>query len=206
MSTVDTRTRILDAAQDLFATKGFDGTSVREITRAADVNVAAIHYHFGSKEEVLRGVTDRIVGPLNQRRFEMLDAAVEAAAPDLPPIEDIVGAFIRPDFETLLQLRPSAARFLGRTYADQTPWIQEMAGQQFGDAGARFFPMLAAALPELDAEEIEWRMRLVTALIVHTFATWPERGMTAAEAETSLRHLLAFVIPALANQTEGAHP
>lgn len=206
MSTTDTRAQILDAAQDLFAAKGFDGASVREITRAAGVNVAAIHYHFGTKEAVLRGVTDRIVEPLNRRRFELLDGAAAAAAPDRPEVADILDAFIRPDFETLLELGPSAARFLGRTYADQTPWIQEMAGEQFGEAGERFFPVLAAALPGLDAAELAWRMRLVTALIVHTFATWPEDGMTSAEAETSLRRLLAFVTPALTNQTEGAHP
>ena len=67
MSSDETRERILDAAQELFAAKGFAGTSVREITRLAEVNVAAIHYHFGTKEAVLRGVTDRIVGPLNPR-------------------------------------------------------------------------------------------------------------------------------------------
>ena len=72
----DTRTDILNAAERLFAQKGFDGTAIREITRAANVNVAAIHYHYGSKEQVLRGVTDRIIGPLNDRRFELLDRAV----------------------------------------------------------------------------------------------------------------------------------
>lgn len=195
MSTTDTRTRILDAAQELFAAKGFEGTSVREITRLADVNVAAIHYHFGSKEHVLRGVTDRIVEPLNQRRFELLDAAPEPAA-----IEAVLDAFIRPDFETLLDLPPSAARFLGRTYTDQTPWIQEMARQQFEEAGRRFFPVLAAALPHLEPEDIAWRMAQTAALIVHTFATWPEEGMTDVEAETRLRRLIAFVTPALSRQ------
>ena len=197
MSTDDTRFRILDAAEELFAAKGFEGTSIREITRLADANVAAIHYHFGSKEEVLRGVTDRIVGPLNERRFDLLDDAAETSAPEPPSVDAVLEAFIRPDFETLLGLRPSAARFLGRTYGDQTPWIQEMAAEQFGEAAARFLPAFAAALPHLDAEEIVWRMRQVVVLIIHAFATWPEDGLTEAAAESRMSRLIEFVTPAV---------
>jgi AcrR family transcriptional regulator len=202
MTSPDTRTRILDAAEELFAATGFDGTSIRQITRSAGVNVAAIHYHFGSKEAVLRGVTDRIVGPLNQRRFALLDEVL--AASDHPDVGAVLDAFIRPDFETLLALRPSAARFLGRTYADQTPWIQQMAGEQFEEAGTRFFPVLASGLTHLDPEELAWRMRQAAALIVHTFATWPEDGMTDAESENSLRRLVDFLTAAISSEREGA--
>lgn len=206
MSTADTRASILDAAEGLFAERGYDGTSVREITRRAGVNVAAIHYHFGTKEEVLRGVTDRIIAPLNERRFALLEEAVAAAAPDPTQVADVLDSFIRPDFETLLELRPTAARFLGRTYSDQTPWIQQMAGEQFGEAGRRFFPALLAALPHLSADEIGWRMGQTTALIVNAFSTWPEGGMSTDEAEATLRRLVAFATPALsAPETQGAH-
>ena len=153
----DTKTDILDAAERLFADKGFDGTAIREITRVANVNVAAIHYHYGTKEEVLRGVTDRIVGPLNSRRFELLDIALDNAQPHPPSIEAILDAFIRPDIETLQELHkrgPTVAHFLGRTYMDPTPWIQQMAQQQFAEAQTRFFPVLAATLGDLSFEEI----------------------------------------------------
>jgi AcrR family transcriptional regulator len=195
-----TTTAILDAAEALFAGQGYDATSIREITRAADVNVAAIHYHFGSKEAVLRGVTDRIVEPLNGRRFALLDAALAAAAPGLPPLEAILDAFIRPDIETLQQLQqrgPRVAHFLGRTYGDPTPWIQEMAKEQFSAAGARFFPILGARLARLDGEELAWRMTQVTTLVVHLFATWPEHGMTDEEADIALARIVAFSTAAL---------
>ena len=196
----DTKTEILDAAERLFAEKGFDGTAIREITRAANVNVAAIHYHYGSKEEVLRGVTDRVVGPLNNRRFELLDRALDDAQPYPLSIEAILDAFIRPDIETLQKLHkrgPTVAHFLGRTYMDPTPWIQQMAQEQFAEAQTRFFPVLTAALQHLTVEEIAWRMYRVAAVLIHLFATWPDDGLTETQADDTLAHLIRFLASAL---------
>lgn len=196
----DTKTEILDAAERLFAEKGFDGTAIREITRAANVNVAAIHYHYGSKEEVLRGVTDRVVGPLNNRRFELLDRALDDAQPHPLSIEAILDAFIRPDIETLQELHkrgPTVAHFLGRTYMDPTPWIQQMAQEQFAEAQTRFFPVLTAALQHLTVEEIAWRMYRVAAVLIHLFATWPDDGLTETQADDTLAHLIRFLASAL---------
>ncbi len=200
MTPRDTRTDILDAAERLFAEKGFDGTAIREIIRAANVNVAAVHYHYGSKEEVLRGVTDRIVGPLNSRRFELLDRALADVRPHPLSIETILDAFIRPDIETLQELHqrgPTVAHFLGRTYMDPTPWIQQMAQEQFAEAQTRFIPVLAAALDSLTFEEILWRGRRMAAILIHLFATWPDDGMTDAQADDTLARLIRFLAPAL---------
>ena len=210
LHTDDTRTRILDAAEHLFAVRGFDGTSIREITRVAGVNVAAVHYHFGSKEAVLRGVTDRVARPISVRRSQLLEAAVEAAGTETPGLEALLDAFVRADVEILLELHergPWVARFLGRTYGDQTGWIQEMAREQYAQ-GEEFFPLLAAALPDLSADEIAWRMSRVVAVIVHLFATWPEEGLSADGAEVLVNRLVTFLagglrapLPAPADQT-----
>ena len=192
---LDTRSRILDAAEQLFAEHGFDGTSIREITRAADVNVAAVHYHFGSKEAVLRGVTDRVAEPISARRAELLSDAIEAASPGAPSVEMLLDAFIRADTEVLLDLQergPRVARFLGRTYGDQTGWIQAMAGEQYSQAVA-FYPHLAAAAPHLPASEIAWRMSQVVAVIVNLFATWPTTGIDRDAAEDLLNRLVTFL-------------
>lgn len=202
----DTKTEILDAAEALFAERGHDATSIREITRAAGVNVAAIHYHFGSKEAVVRGVTDRIVEPLNGRRFELLDAAMSAAAPHSPSLAALLDAFIRPDVETLQHLQqrgPQVAHFLGRTYGDPTPWIREMAEEQFATAAARFFPVIHSCVPELAAEELAWRMAQVATLVVRLFATWPDDGMPDDEAEMVLARLVTFSSAALAAPGSG---
>lgn len=199
-ATADTRSRILDAAEQLFAEHGFDGTSIREVTRDAAVNVAAVHYHFGSKEALLRGVTDRVAVPISERRAELLDAVVAAAAPEVPGLEPLLDAFVRADIEVLLELQdrgPRVARFLGRTYSDQTQWIQEMAREQFAGAAASFVPLIARNMPEVGDGEVAWRIGQMTALIVHLFATWPRDGIDAAEAERMLGRLVTFLAAGL---------
>ncbi len=196
--TVDTRAALLDAAEALFATQGYDATSIREITRRADVNVAAAHYHFGSKEALLRGVTDRVVGPLNERRFELLDAVV---ATDRPTLAQAVEAFVRPDVEAIQRLGsrgPMVAHLLGRVYADRTPWIREMTTEQFGAAGERFLPVFAELVPHLSADRLAWRMQRVVAVIVDLFASWPAQAVTDAEADRVVADLAAFLTGALA--------
>ncbi len=88
---VDTKTKILDAAEKLFADKGFDATSLRDITTGADVNLAAANYHFQTKDALIDAVIARRIGPVNTRRLEMLDAA----GPN-PSIEQIIEAFVAP--------------------------------------------------------------------------------------------------------------
>jgi AcrR family transcriptional regulator len=72
LASKDTKERILDAAERLFAAHGFAGTSLRAVTKEAGVNLAAVHYHFGTKEDLLRAVLSRIVIPVNRERLEML--------------------------------------------------------------------------------------------------------------------------------------
>lgn len=199
-----TPTAILDAAEDLFARQGYDGTSVREITRAAGVNVAAVHYHFGAKDALLRAVTDRVVEPLNAQRFGLLD--VLEAAGDPPALRAVMEAFVRPDITAIQRLGlrgPRVARFLGRTYSDQTPWIREMAQDQFGAAGSRFLPLLAAAAPHLGTDEVRWRLEQVVAVVVHTFATWPEAPLTDRAAEHEIARLVAFTTGAMGAPATG---
>jgi AcrR family transcriptional regulator len=200
MASDRTITAILDAAERLFATDGYDATSVRQITRDADVNVAAVHYHFGDKPAVLRAVTSRVVEPLNARRFRLLELAQAAAAPDPAPLDAVMDAFVRPDIETLLDLHqrgPTVAHFLGRVYSDPTPWVRQMTSEQFADVERRFFPAFAATLPHLPHDEIAWRMIRFSAVLVHTFATWPADGMDRSTAELTIRRLVNFAVPAL---------
>lgn len=190
----DTTTAILDAAERLFAERGYDATSIREITREGGVNVAAVNYHFGDKPALLRAVTTRIIEPLNERRLQLLELAMATASPDRPHLESILDAFIRPDVETMQALStrgPTVARFIGRIYGDQTPWIQEMASDQFAPTGRRFLPLLAEA-SGLDSEELSWRTSRMVAVIVHTFATWPPEGMADDDADRLVRRTVAI--------------
>src|SRR5215208_2869630 len=78
-TSADTKTRILDAAESLFMEHGFEATSLRQLTSAAAVNLAAVNYHFGSKEELFQAVLTRRLDPMNQERFALLDELERAA-------------------------------------------------------------------------------------------------------------------------------
>src|SRR6478672_8382007 len=93
----DTKKRILDVAERLFADQGFAGTSLRGIIADAGVNLAAVHYHFRSKEALLEAVLIRRIGPLNQERLALLDQCGIS-----PQLEDVLGALFAPTIRMIL--------------------------------------------------------------------------------------------------------
>jgi AcrR family transcriptional regulator len=160
----DTKTRILDAAEKLFGEKGFDATSLRDITKEADVNLAAVNYHFQSKESLIEATIMRGAGPLNQQRMDML----EAAGPK-PTIEQIIEAFVGPileqDFEPMA---PLMARVLA------SPEIMERVFKHHIEAlSRRFVDALAAALPEISPAERMWRLHFLAGSMAHTVTRGP---------------------------------
>lgn len=198
MAENDTYHRLLDAAIRLFAERGFDATSVRDLTQAAGANQAAIHYHFGSKDDLLRAATDRVVEPLNRRRHELLDDLL-ITAEGHPTSDDLLRIFLQADIEALTRLTDegAAARLFGRVYRDPSPRTQEMALEQFGETGARFIGEFTTALPELSVDEIVWRVNQVVSVIINLFAQWPEEGLTEADSSALLDRLVAFLGPGL---------
>ena len=102
---LDTKTRILNAGENLFGMKGFEATSLRDITAEAQVNLAAVNYHFQSKDSLIDAIIERRIRPINQRRFEMLDAAGHP-----PGVEQIVEAFLAPLL--MHEVLPAVPRFV----------------------------------------------------------------------------------------------
>jgi AcrR family transcriptional regulator len=88
----DTSARILDTAEELFASHGIAATSLRQLTRAANVNLAAVHYHFGSKEALLDAVIERRATAVNHERVAELQRRRDTAGGRLE-VEDILAAF-----------------------------------------------------------------------------------------------------------------
>src|SRR5579872_4743200 len=88
---LDTKIRILNAAEKLFGLKGFDATSLRDITAEAQVNLAAVNYHFQSKDSLINAIIERRLEPVNRLRLEMLEAAGSS-----PSVEQVVEAFLAP--------------------------------------------------------------------------------------------------------------
>src|SRR5436853_6394389 len=93
---IDTKQKILDTAEHLFGSQGYDATSLRQIITEAGVNLAAVHYHFGSKEELLDAVVMRKAGPVNDARLAALVRVEQAAGNGVPQVEDVLDSFFAP--------------------------------------------------------------------------------------------------------------
>ena len=104
-----TRERILRAAERIYAASGFHGMSLRDVTLLAGVNLAAVNYHFGSKDKLIFALADRRLTPINTERLERLAKLRERHAPEPIPVGELVGALVDPMFKALRQGRNTRA-------------------------------------------------------------------------------------------------
>ncbi len=162
----DTKTRILDAAEQLFGKLGFDGTSLRAITAEAGVNLAAVNYHFQSKEALIDAVVARRIGPINAKRLEMLDLAEQERR---LTVEVVVEAFLVPALEAGAEFdrfRP----LLGRMYSAPDEFIQRVFRKHLADIAGRFLEALEKVLPDLSPEDRLWRVHFMVGTMAHVMA------------------------------------
>lgn len=162
-----TKDRILDTAERLFARDGIDATSLRTITAEAGVNLAAVNYHFQSKDALIRAVIARRIGPVNEKRLAMLEA-VEAAAGDGPlPLPDVIRAFIGPVIE--IKSRATAfAPIMGRVFTENAAFAERFFHDHLEVVAKRFTAAFHRALPGLPREEILWRAFFLIGAMAHT--------------------------------------
>lgn len=196
--TQDTPARLIAAAERLFAESGEEATSLRAIARAALSNAAAVHYHFGGRDELLRAVLSRELHPLTTRRLQSVERVVADHGEPLP-VATVLEAVVRPDLELLAKLRKSrvqVARFLGRAHTLPGTVVPEYLDRQFGLVADRVVPLLHASLPGVAADELRRRLRLVTDMVMVLFATAPDPGrpgpLGSDNVEGQLQRLVAF--------------
>lgn len=154
-----TRTRILDAAEMLFAEHGFAPVSLRSITAKAGVNVAAIHFHFASKEALVEAVINRRLDPINLQRISNLRNVIEKRGPHSPAIEDVLAAFIKPYLgaaEGLDAGRIVLLRFMARAAAEQDGAIQSLLREKFDPLWRVLVHAGKKALPQGSDQAINW--------------------------------------------------
>jgi len=156
----DTKTRILDAAEKLFGMNGFEATSLREITTEASVNLAAINYHFQTKDSLIDAIVARRIEPVNKRRFELL----EAAGPK-PTLEQILTAFMAP----VMQVKTDAmVPLIGRILSNPDLFVDRVFRKHLAPVSQRFSEALFKALPDLPPSELLWRLHFSVAVMTHT--------------------------------------
>jgi AcrR family transcriptional regulator len=182
----NTRERILSTAESLFMRHGFDGASMRQITAEAQVNLAAVNYHFGSKEALIQEVFKRRLHHLNQARLDAL-TALEREAGDQPVKPSrILDAF----FGTLLRMAkdepvsgPTFLRLLGRTLTDPSDFIRAFLSSEYQHVIERYKAALFKALPDVPQEDIIWRFHFMLGATAYAIAgTDTLRVLTSWEA------------------------
>ncbi len=163
--TDQTKERILDAAERLYAEQGVAATSLRTIMKAAGANIAAVHYHFGSRAGLIQALLERRAEPVNRVRLEMLDA-LEARHPRGPlPAEGVVRAFYQPVLE--LRGRPEnghISALIGRIVMEGPE--PEAVARAFAPVTRRFVAAIRRAAPHLSEAQAWRRMRFVVGTMV----------------------------------------
>jgi AcrR family transcriptional regulator len=158
-----TKVRILDAGERLFAELGFAGTSLRAVTEAARANVAAVNYHFGSKEGLLRAVVARAVTPVNEERGRLLDEMGPAAG-----AEELIRTFVSTGMNLVErhgERGAQVARFIGRVICDPSPDMRALFAEEVSGVEGRYLLALQAALPELAPDEVSFRFTSMIGLL-----------------------------------------
>jgi len=196
----ETKQRILDAAELLFAAQGVGATSLRSIIREADVNLAAVHYHFGSKDALVNAVIARHFRPLNEERLRLLEEVERRAGRRRPSLEEVIEAFVGPTLR--LGATPGSCgifmKLIGRLLAEPEYFFGKVIPVQMEEVRDRFIAAFERAVPGLPSEEIVWRMTFTVGAMAHSMrigdniSLLSEGRVKAASAEELTRRLVRF--------------
>lgn len=204
----DTPTRILDAAEGLFADQGYGLASMRMLTLHAQVNLAAVNYHFGSKEELFRAVLARRMEPLLDECLAGLNAIQSRT--QSPTVEELVTALVQP-FLNLAAGSSAGAAFvhlLSRTLADDYPLLQSVSVARYGEFIRGFTAAFQTALPHLTRPQLAWRLSFGLLLLLGAFSNRNDTLRVflysdiapALDAGAAARELIPFVVAGLSGE------
>ncbi|HJT87318.1 MAG TPA: TetR/AcrR family transcriptional regulator [Bryobacteraceae bacterium] len=161
---IDTKQRILDTAERLIGEQGYTGTSLRQIISEAGVNLAAVHYHFGSKEDLLDELILRKAKPVNEQREALLNQLEEAAGAGPVAVDQLLAAFFQPMADVGGRY-PNFVRLMGRMYAEGM--LAAVLRKHFQPTILRFVAALRRALPELPENELFSRLQFMIGAMSH---------------------------------------
>ena len=191
-----TKDRILGAAEELFAQHGFAGTSLRQVTSRADVNIAAVNYHFGSKENLVNEVFRRRMDEMSAHRLAALKTALEQHPGELEPI---LAAFVEPALAIAQDRHGGAAfvRVVARAYAEKNDSLRKFLSDHYGHVLRDFAKAIAACVPALSKEELYWRLDFLAGALTYAMADFglikrPTGTAEKAHRERAARELIRF--------------
>ena len=206
MSETDTCLRILDAAETLFVEYGFETTTMRQITAKAGVNLAAVNYHFGSKEALIQEVFRRRLSWLNDQRLKELDRLENnAAGAPLKPSQ-ILQAFFGVALEMAADKNHGGNNFmrlLGRTYTQPSEFIRTFLAEKYAAVIDRFKTALFRSLPEVPREEILWRFHFMLGAMSYAISgadalnIVDKVGIDSNDGDAMYERLMSFLLGGL---------
>lgn len=216
----DTRERILETAAKLFATRGVDKTFMRDLTKAAGVNLASVNYHFRSKDGLIEELYDRLAGEVSEWRARELEALLATAnSAGMPPrLEDIVNCFVRPYIDqSLIPRSELLPQLILQHRIAPTEITDRVHKRHFDPMAQRFIFALSMAVPGIPTVQWYWRYTFMVSTVVMTVADMSsgERlfALSKGKANTTdrtelwrylVQHLCAALSTAALTETEGS--
>lgn len=170
---VETRERILDAATRLFTNNGYAGTSIRMITREAEVPVALVNYHFGSKQGLMEAVFARALGNQGEGRIKYLDKLEKDAAGEAVPVKALVEAFLTSALRLTQRDDLSGTVFkqlVARAFYEPGPGTESFFPEEYAETIERYKQAFRKSTPELSEEDIIWRMYFMVGIVAYVIA------------------------------------
>src|SRR5580704_294162 len=168
------REKLIQSAERLFAARGFDGVSVRDIANDAKVNSALIGYYFRGKEGLLAEVYMRHCEPLKRERARILAQYSENGR--VPTLEEVIEAFVRPSLQAgqASEEGRSFSRLRAILSAENSQLLETLIAQNFDESNRFFVDALCHCLPHLTRDDVYWRLHFLLGAIYYT-ATGPYR-------------------------------
>ena len=197
-----TRRRLLEIAEEVFAERGFERTSLRDLTRRAGANLASVSYHFGSKTGLLEALLGRKIAAVNDQRIDLLEAAKQTAGGAPVPVRGIVRALIGPLMARGEQFNNPCMVMMSRMLMEQPEFAEKIFEKHFAKVHRAFREEFNRTLPALSHDDITWRLHFTVALMLgainqrHRIKYLSSGALDAEDWATTERHLIEFITAA----------
>ena len=205
MSQPETSERILDAAGALFAERGYAETSLRTVTSAANVNLAAVNYHFGSKKGLIQAVFARFLDPFSERLACELDKlesqAASGAIPDSRTLLRALFSALQSTSSERQQSLSQIMRLIGQAYTQSQEHLRQFVMARYGSLYVRFNALLRQAVPEVKLETLYWRIYFMLGASVFTLSSYDSISSILKsdfQTDSSVEQVVELLIPAAA--------
>ncbi len=194
---LSTREKILQTAEALLSEQGIASTSLREITRHAEVNLAAVNYHFGNKQQLVFEVFQCRLDALNNERLQLLDEVIGNS--DKISLEAVLRALIYPALMLSRDTEKGGSRFvklIARLYAENNKELHTFLANHYGHVMKRFAITIQTILPDMPSQELRWQLDFVIGALTYVMADFSghfsKSGKPKLDAISEADRLVAF--------------